>query len=374
MTDPAGTKDAASGPQAGRNASSFVSRRDRARDAMAALGVEGLLVTTLVNVRYLTGFTGSNGAVTLAADGSARLFTDGRYGDQAAAECPGIDVAIARNLLTTAAAAMQGPWAVETHTLSVDDHATLAATATDAQFQSSGRLVERLREVKDAAEVSAVERACAISVEALTDLLAGPPLAGRTERAVARDLEWRMFERGAEALAFETIMASGPNSAIPHHRPTDRVIETGDLVKIDFGARVDGYHADCTRTFVIGPPTDWQREIHAAVQAAQAAGVEALRSGAVVADVDQAARTVLDEAGWLEHFTTGLGHGVGLEIHEDPYVGARTAGKLAAGTTLTMEPGIYLPDRGGVRIEDTVLVGETPQVLTPMTTDLLEIA
>ena len=183
-----------------------------------------------------------------------------------------------------------------------------------------------------------------------------------------------MFERGAEALAFETIMASGPNSAIPHHRPTDRIVEPGDLVKIDFGARVDGYHADCTRTFVVGSPADWQQEIHAAVRASQAAGVEALRAGVPVAEVDQAARAVLEEAGWLTYFTTGLGHGVGLEIHEDPYVGARTAGKLAAGTTLTVEPGIYLPGRGGVRIEDTVLVGETPRVLTTLTTELLEIA
>jgi Xaa-Pro aminopeptidase len=152
------------------------------------------------------------------------------------------------------------------------------------------------------------------------------------------------------------------------------VVEPGDLVKIDFGARVDGYHADCTRTFVVGPPSDWQAEIHAVVQAAQAAGVEALRAGVPVADVDQAARAVLDEAGWLTYFTTGLGHGVGLEIHEDPYVGARTVGKLSAGTTLTVEPGIYLPGRGGVRIEDTVLVEETPRVLTTLTTELLEIA
>jgi Xaa-Pro aminopeptidase len=137
---------------------------------------------------------------------------------------------------------------------------------------------------------------------------------------------------------------------------------------------VDGYHADCTRTFIVGPVADWQREIHAAVRASQEAGVGALRAGVPVADVDRAARAVLEEAGWLKYFTTGLGHGVGLEIHEDPYVGMRTAGKLAAGTTLTMEPGIYLPGRGGVRIEDTVLVGETPQVLTPMTTELLEIA
>ena len=340
---------------------------------MAELELDGLLVTTLVNVRYLTGFSGSNGACALRADGSVTLFTDGRYGDQAAAECPGVDVVIARNLLASAAETMSGRWGVETHVLSVDDHAALSQAVGNVELTPAGRLVERLREVKDADELAAIERACAVSVDALTDLLNGP-FAGRTERQVARDLEWRMFERGAEALAFETIMASGPNSAIPHHRPTDRVVEPGDLVKIDFGARVDGYHADCTRTFVVGKAADWQREIHAAVQASQAAGVAALRTGVPVADADHAARSVLDDAGWLAYFTTGVGHGVGLEIHEDPYVGARTAGKLAAGTTLTMEPGIYLPGRGGVRIEDTVLVGETPQVLTPMTTDLLEIA
>jgi Xaa-Pro aminopeptidase len=351
----------------------FAARRERARTAVAASGVDGLLVTTLVNVRYLTGFSGSNAAVTLTPD-AVQLFTDGRYGEQAAAECPGVEVIVTRNLLASAASSMRGAWAAETHTLSVDEYEALADAADGAELRSSERLVECLREVKDHAEIAALERACAISVAALTDLLAGPPLAGRTERAVARDLEWRMFERGAEAVAFETIMASGPNSAIPHHRPTERVIESGDLVKIDFGARVDGYHADCTRTFVIGPPADWQREIHAAVRASQAAGVKALGIDAVVADVDKAARAVLDEAGWLENFTTGLGHGVGLEIHEDPYVGARTAGKLAAGTTLTVEPGIYLPGRGGVRIEDTVVVAESPRVLTPLTTELLEIA
>jgi Xaa-Pro aminopeptidase len=338
---------------------------------LAELGADGILVTTLVNVRYLTGFSGSNGVLRVDREGAATLFTDGRYRDQAAEEAPAVEVVVARDVLAAAVEGLSGRWACETHTLSVDDHAKLSDGG--AVWVSANRLVERLREVKDPDEIASIERACAVSVESLADLLTGP-LAGRTERQVARDLEWRMFERGAEALAFETIMASGPNAAIPHHRPTDRVVETGDLVKIDFGARVDGYHADCTRTVVIGPAADWQREIHAAVQASQAAGVAALRTGAPVADVDRAARAVLDEAGWLTYFTTGLGHGVGLEIHEDPYVGVRNAGKLAAGTTLTMEPGIYLPGRGGVRIEDTVLVGETPQVLTPMTTDLLEIA
>lgn len=347
-------------------------RRLKVADLLSDRDADGILVTTLVNVRYLTGFSGSNAALTLTRDGACVLYTDGRYRDQASAEAPDVTVVVARDLVAAAAGSMAGEWLVETHTMSVDDHAALAA-ATSATLGSSGRMVESQREVKDAAEVASLERACRISVDSLADVLTGP-FEGRTEREVARDLEQRMFDRGADALAFETIVASGPNSAIPHHRPTGRVLRAGDFVKIDFGARVDGYHADCTRTVVIGPPDDWQREVHGVVQASQSAGVNALRAGAEVAEADRAARAVLGDAGWLEHLTTGVGHGVGLEIHEDPFVSARHAGKLAAGTVLTMEPGIYLPGRGGVRIEDTVLVGDTPRVLTTMTTELLEIA
>lgn len=347
------------------------SRRARAAKALPDLGAEGIVVTTLVNVRYLTGFTGSNGVLIVPADGAATLITDGRYRDQAAEQAPDVELVVVRDVVAEAADRLEGTWACETHTLSVDAHRTLEDGGVT--LVSGKRLIEELRAVKDAGEVASIERACRISVDALTELLT-TRFEGRTEREVARDLERRMFERGAEAVAFETILASGAHAAIPHHRPTDRVIERGDLVKIDFGARVDGYHADCTRTFVVGPAADWQSEIHGVVQASQAAGVAALRAGEPVVDADRIARAVLDEAGWLEYLTTGVGHGVGLEIHEDPYVGPRTAGKLAAGTTLTMEPGIYLPGRGGVRIEDTVLAGETPRVLTTMTTDLLEIA
>ena len=353
-------------------AAQLAERRQRALAELGPLEADGLLVTTLVNVRYLTGFTGSNGALVLPADGAGTFLTDGRYRDQAATEVPDLDHVITRDVLVEAAKRMAGTYACETHTMSVDDHATLAEAGLTTV--PAARLVERLREVKDDGEIDAVRRACQISVEALRSLLNGP-LAGRTEREVARDLEWRMLELGAEAIAFATILASGPNSAIPHHSPTDRVLESGDLVKGDFGARVDGYHADCTRTVVLGPADDWQREIHAAVQASQAAGVDALRADAPVAESDEVARRVLDEAGWLEHFTTGVGHGVGLEIHEDPFIGRKHVGRLASRTTLTMEPGIYLPGRGGVRIEDTVLVTpDSPEVLTTMTTDLLEIA
>jgi len=357
-----------SAPTAGQ----LADRRRRAVEAIIGLDAEGLLVTTLVNVRYLTGFTGSNGALLLAADGKDTFLTDGRYRDQALDEVPGLDHVITRDLLGEAAGRMSGVWACETHAMSVDAQATL--TEAGVSTVPAARVVEGLREVKDDGEIDALRTACRISVEALRGLLAGP-LAGRTEREVARDLEWRMLELGAEAIAFETILASGPNSAIPHHSPTDRFLQVGDLVKADFGARVDGYHADCTRTVVLGRADDWQREVHAAVQASQAAGVEALREDAPVAASDEAARGVLDDAGWLDRFTTGLGHGVGLQIHEDPFISHRHAGRLKRCTTLTIEPGIYVPGRGGVRIEDTVLVtSDVPEVLTTMTTDLLEIA
>lgn len=355
-------------------------RRERVGASLADAGRAGLVVTTLVNVRYLTGFTGSNGALVLQADGSGLFLTDGRYRDQAAAEVPGLEHTTTRDLLGVAGlrlADVGGAWAVETHTLSVDAHATLRGAAPGVELVGADRVVERARETKDDVEVAALREACRISAAALEGLWSGP-LAGRTERDVARDLEWRMLELGAEAVAFETILASGPNTAVPHHHPTDRVLQPGDLLKTDFGARVAGYHADCTRTVVLGTADAWQREVHAAVRASQAAGVDALREGRPVAEADAVARGVLDEAGWLEHFTTGLGHGVGLQIHEDPFIAAAHVGTLERRTVLTMEPGIYVPGRGGVRIEDTVLVTPaatgTPEVLTDLTTELLEIA
>ncbi len=350
-------------------------RVDRLRRLLVERGLDGIVVTTLVNVRYLTGFTGSNGAAVVPVEGAVVLLTDGRYRDQAAAEAPGLEIEVDRDLLGRAAARVVGRWAVETHTLSVDAHASIASRAA-AELVPAERVVESLREVKDDREVAALRDACRISVEALEWLLE-QPLTGRTERQVARTLEQRMLDVGAEAVAFDTIVAAGENSAIPHHQPTDRVVGRGDLLKIDFGARVDGYHADCTRTAVVGPPADWQREIHQAVQESQAAGVALCVEGTPVSDVDAASRGSLAASGWLEHFTTGLGHGVGLLIHEDPFIGASHAGRLASRTVLTVEPGIYLPGRGGVRIEDTVVVrpqGNGPEVLTATTTDLREIA
>ena len=353
-------------------------RRAQLRLELEGRELDAAMVTDVVNVRYLTGFTGSNAALLLGAEGEAVLATDGRYGEQAAQQCPDVDIVVSRTVakalvetLPTRPAFRLG---LETHVVTVDAHAAIARQVSEHsgwELRSLDRVVEGLREVKDAEEIAALRHACAISTQALAGLFAGP-LSGRTEREVARDLEWRMYELGAEAIGFDTIVASGPNSAIPHHAPTERVIGPGDLVKIDFGARYEGYHADCTRTVVVGPVADWQREIHAAVAAAQRAGIDALAPDVAVADVDAAARGSLDRSGFGEHFTTGLGHGVGLQIHEDPFIAKRHPGRLREHTPLTIEPGIYLPRRGGVRIEDTLVVNaDQPAVLTTATKDLL---
>jgi Xaa-Pro aminopeptidase len=222
-------------------------------------------------------------------------------------------------------------------------------------------LVEKLREVKDAGEVALLRLACEAADAALSVLVdRGGLRPGRTEKEVARELEALMLDHGADAASFETIVAAGANSAIPHHRPTDAVLAAGDFVKIDFGALVAGYHSDMTRTFVLGEAAAWQAEIYQVVAAAQRAGREALQPGAGLRDVDAAAREVIAGAGYAETFSHGLGHGVGLRIHEAPGINAAADGTLLAGAVVTVEPGVYLADRGGVRIEDTLVVADTP--------------
>jgi len=215
--------------------------------------------------------------------------------------------------------------------------------------------------------------ACGAADRALAELLAAGGLrAGRTEREVARELESRMIDQGADAVAFDTIVAFGANSAIPHHRPTDAALRVGDFVKLDFGALVDGYHSDMTRTLVLGPPADWQREIYDLVARSQAAGRAALAPRTDVRDVDAAARQVIEDAGYGEQFLHGLGHGVGLAIHEAPSLSKTGDGRLAAGMAVTVEPGVYLAGRGGVRIEDTLVVrGAAPELLTLTTKELV---
>jgi len=354
-------------------------RRAALRSSLQAAELDALLVTDLLNVRYLTGFTGSNAALLIAADGddTSVFCTDGRYDTQSGHQVPDLKRVIDRQCdLTMAAAAADAGYTrlgFESHRVTVDRHAALAATAPKVELVCAPGMAESLRLVKDDAEVEALRMACAAADRALADLVAhGGLRPGRTEREVARELEDRMLDHGAAGRSFESIVATGANSAVPHHRPTDAELCSGDFVKLDFGALVDGYHSDMTRTFVLGEPADWQREIYRLVVAAQAAGRAALKPGADVRDVDAAARDVIQQAGHGDDFVHGLGHGVGLEIHEAPTLSRLGDGKLAAGMAVTVEPGVYLAGRGGVRIEDTLVVRDTaPELLTLTTKDLV---
>jgi Xaa-Pro aminopeptidase len=353
-------------------------RRALLREKARSAGLDAVLVTRLVNVRYLTGFTGSNAALLLPADAGRPdvLCTDGRYTVQAGLQAPDVELLIERAsaiALAERSASDQHPTlGFESHDVTVDLHRELAEHA-GGELVSIRRAVEELRAIKDDGEVELLRQACAIADRALADLIAAGGLrAGRTEREVGRDLDGLMLDHGAGAPSFETIVATGPNSAIPHHRPEDRPLERGDFVKLDFGAEYGGYHSDMTRTVVLGPPADWQREVYDLVHAAQAAGRAALVVGAGARDVDAAARDVIAAAGRADEFGHGLGHGVGLEIHEAPAIGPLGAGTLADRMAVTVEPGVYLPGRGGVRIEDTLVVreGAEPELLTLSSKDL----
>lgn len=339
----------------------YSARRDAVRARLVERGLDAMLVSSLPNVRYLTGFTGSNGAVLVRAAGGDVLATDSRYTIQAGSQAPGVALAIGRNvtvlLAEQVAAAGVARLGYETHVVTVDAGDQVAATAPRAELTSVGQLVESFRAIKEDGEIDLLRRACGIADEALSALLAADGIrVGRSETDVARDLDSRMLALGAEAVSFETIVASGPNSAIPHHRPGSRTVKRGDFVKVDFGASYQGYHSDTTRTFCVGEPAGWQREVYELVAAAQRRGSEAVRVGADVKAVDAAARDLIAEAGHAEHFGHGLGHGVGLQIHEAPGLSQRSDGTLADRMSVTVEPGVYLEGSGGVRIEDTLIV------------------
>lgn len=353
-------------------------RRARLAEALAQTDADAALITRLVNVRYLTGLASSNAALLVRRDGDATLATDGRYTTAAKEAAPDIELVSERAVAEALArlGSESGPTrlAVEEHDVTLALAAAIEKAAAQAELVHLGRVVERLRTVKDDDELANLREACAISCRALEDLYAAGRFIGRTEREIARDLEARMVEHGADGLAFETIVATGPNSAIPHHRPTHRTVERGDLLKIDFGALYRGYHADCTRTSVVGAePADWQREIYDLVADAQRAGREALAPGAECIAVDNASRDIIKAAGHGEHFGHGTGHGVGMEIHEAPTLGYSATGTLSARTPVTVEPGVYLPGRGGVRIEDTLVVrdGDGAELLTSTTKEML---
>lgn len=338
------------------------SRAGRVRSAMAEQGCDALVVSDLTNVRYLTGFTGSAGVLVVRADDLV-LVTDGRYQEQAALQlaAAGVeaDLAITRDTVPQLAAALGGAGRIGLEA----DHVTWDAQrrwaeALPGTLVPTVGLVLGLRSVKDDGEVDRLEHAAAIADGALAAVRSGL-LDRPTERELARALETAMAERGADGPSFETIVASGPNAARPHARPTDRAIGAGpegELVVIDFGALSDGYHSDMTRTFIVGEPSPVQERMVDVVARAQAAGIAAVRAGVPARAVDAACREVIDDAGWSDAFVHGTGHGIGLVIHEEPRLSPESTSLLAPGHCVTVEPGVYLPDHGGVRIEDSVVV------------------
>jgi len=351
-------------------------RRQRAQEKIAEVPADAALITFGPNVRYLTGLASSNAALLLPADGDALLATDFRYAGAAQRDAPDLELISERFIEPALAveASRRGVarLAFEAHEMTVERHAELEAAAEGVTTRPFGRMIEALRMVKDPVELEKLQVACELSDAALAEVLPGIK-AGDSERSVALRLDHQMALLGAERPAFDTIVASGRNGAIPHHVPTDRPLQRGDLVTMDFGALYQGYHADMTRTVAIGAVAQWQREIYDLVAAAQRAGIEALTDGVEAGAVDAAARDVIEAAGHSAHFQHGLGHGVGLEIHEAPMLGYGRTGKLSDRVPVTVEPGVYLPGLGGVRIEDVLVVtaGDRARALTSTTRELL---
>jgi Xaa-Pro aminopeptidase len=339
-------------------------RVDRLRAALAAAECDALVVSNLTNVRYLTGFTGSAGIVLVTGD-ELLFVSDGRYRDQSAAElaAAGVDarieiVAADPDAVVADAAAAAGITRLGMEAQSVtwaQQRRWAGELFASGELVATLGVVEDLRLVKDVGEAARIRAACAIADAALAQVR--PRLGdGPTEIDFGLELDATMRSLGAADVSFETIVASGPNGAKPHHHPSRRVISEGDLVVIDFGALVDGYHSDMTRTVAVGDVGDDRRRMLEVVLESQQAGVEAVGPGVTAADVDAVCRQVIDESGWGEAFLHSTGHGVGLDIHEEPRVSGRSTATLVAGHVVTVEPGVYLPELGGVRIEDTLLV------------------
>jgi Xaa-Pro aminopeptidase len=351
-------------------------RADRLAELLAEPSIDVMLVTELVNVRYLTGYTGSNG-LALVGPQTRKFVTDFRYVEQAADEVdPSFERHRAPQELLDAVGQELPAGALrlgfEDASLSVREHARLRSLLPDeVQLIAAGSLVEKLRAVKDPEEIDAIRRAAAIADQAFERVIADG-LVGRTEREVARALTQEMLARGAEDPSFEAIVAAGPHGALPHAQPRPVEIQRGELVVIDWGAQVSGYCSDCTRTVAAGDRDGEATDIYQLVLDAQLAGLKAIRPGADAREVDGAARDVIEASGHGGQFGHGLGHGVGLDIHEAPRLSQRANGELEAGNVVTVEPGVYLPGRFGIRIEDLVVVtADGCEILTSLTKELI---
>ncbi len=367
---------------------SFDARKKRAAGAAKAAGVDALLVTHLPDVRWLCGFTGSNAALALVwgngapAGKRAVLFTDGRYTAQAKAEAVGTRVVIAAKSAAIAACEWLAEAGVKrcgfdegntTVAALKQMRAAVPAGVRRRMFEPVGPLVAKLRWVKDAGEIWKLRAAAALGCR-LFEGIFDHIILGATEAEVACALEFEARMAGAEAMSFPTIVASGERSALPHGRATGAKLPRRGFVTLDFGVVLDGYCSDMTRTVHLGPARPGERDAYDAVLEAQEAGVAAVRAGVTAGDVDEAARSVLQKAELDQWFTHSTGHGVGLEIHEGPRLAAKQTQTLEAGMVVTIEPGIYMPGKFGVRIEDMVLVtAKGGEILTPSTKAWIEL-
>ncbi|WP_295805525.1 Xaa-Pro peptidase family protein [uncultured Corynebacterium sp.] len=353
----------------------FSNRRRKLASTLAGQRIDGIVITHLTHVRYLTGFSGSNGGLLLRKDLSALMATDGRYTTQIADEVPDIEAVLGRDVGPHLLSQLDGEMRVgyEADYVSVAQLKRMEEAAPEGvTLVPVSGVIEDIRLIKDHVELQKLEELAALANQALTELIeAGEVAAGRTERQVAADLEYRMRMLGSERVSFDTIVASGENSAKPHHGADDRELRNGDLVTIDFGAHLRGFNSDCTRTFVIGEVSDFAQEIYDIVLRAQEAGVKASVPGAALVDVDAACRDIITEAGYGEYFVHSTGHGIGLDVHEGPSAAKTGKGELAEGMTLTIEPGIYVPGKGGVRIEDSLIITSgAPKIITAYPKDL----
>ena len=345
---------------------------DRLLGVLRERELDCLVVTDLLNVRYLTGFTGTNGACVVGPE-ERLFFTDFRYVEQARGQVEGFErIEAGRDMLDVLAKRLRGRAGFDDDHLSVAAHRRIAENAAEGvELVPAGGLVERLRAVKDDTEVAAMAAAAELSTAAY-ESLRERGLTGRSERDVAVGLVRFMEDAGADGPSFPPIVAAGAHGALPHAVPRDVEIPHDTLVVIDIGATVDGYCSDCTRTLATGSLPDEAVELYELVRRAQREALPAAKAGADCREVDKVARDVIDAAGHGEHFGHGLGHGVGLEVHEGPRLGKTAEGSLESGNAVTVEPGVYVPGEVGVRIEDLVIIcdGE-PRILTEFPKELV---
>ncbi len=339
-------------------------------------GLDCLLILNGTNIRYLTGFTGGEGALLVGPDG-VHLLVDGRYTTQAALETGGLEITEFQNRAEGISSVLKkqkaGLVGFEASSVTLSEYRKLEDSLAGVTLEPVFGRLDFLRAVKDAGEIARIREAIRIAEKALTDLknLIKP---GVREMEIAVELEYAMRKAGAERMSFDTIVATGPNAALPHATPSSRRIEAGDFVLIDCGAVFAGYHSDQTRMFCVGTPSDGQRRAYQAVLGAHDRAIAAIRAGVSCKEIDGIARSFLEEKGMGKYFSHGAGHGVGLEVHEAPTLSRGKEDKLKTGMVVTVEPGVYFPEAWGIRIEDMVLVGEDGcEVLTKMFNGLVEL-